>query len=106
MTGASFDSAVTSVWGAGAGVGQYAGCGLVGCLGGVLFVVDGDAGEQGPVEDASFGGVALGVEVVDVVAGGVVADLLGDELFVGLEIFLAEAGVQAGFAAFGVGRMR
>ncbi|GEM_PF-5633161 len=56
-------------------------------------------------------GVGVAVEclagrVVDVVAGGVVADLLGDELFVGLEIFLAEAGVQAGFAAFGVGRMR
>ena len=49
----------------GTGVGQYAGCGLVGCVGGV-FVVDGDAVEQGPVEDASFGWFALGVEVVEV----------------------------------------
>ncbi|MEL4503802.1 hypothetical protein AAEX63_02730 [Luteococcus sp. H138] len=45
-------------------VGQDAGCGLVGCVGGVLFVVDGDAGEQGAVEDASFGWFALVVEVV------------------------------------------
>ena len=65
MTGASFDCAVAWVWGAGAGVGQYGGGGLAGCVGGV-FVVDGDAGEQGAVEDASFGGVALGVEVVEV----------------------------------------
>ena len=47
------------------GVGEDAGGGLVGCVGGVLFVVDGDAGEQGAVEDASFGWVALVVEVVE-----------------------------------------
>nr|WP_233190991.1 hypothetical protein [Brachybacterium sp. UMB0905] len=49
-----------------AGVGEDAGGGLVGCVGGVLFVVDGDAGEQGAVEDASFGWFALVVEVVEV----------------------------------------
>ncbi|QIN29835.1 hypothetical protein EW640_11545 [Brevibacterium luteolum] len=32
-----------------AGVGEDAGGGLLGCVGGVLFVVDGDAGEQGSV---------------------------------------------------------
>ncbi|WP_454932116.1 hypothetical protein [Actinomyces oricola] len=43
-------------------MGEDAGGGLVGGVGGVLFVVDGDAGEQGAVEDASFGFelVALG----------------------------------------------
>ncbi|MCT1411449.1 hypothetical protein M3D57_06540 [Corynebacterium sanguinis] len=49
-----------------AGVGEDAGCGLLGSVGGVLFVVDGDAGEQGAVEDASFGWFALVVEVVEV----------------------------------------
>ncbi|WP_211260097.1 hypothetical protein [Actinomyces radicidentis] len=49
-----------------AGVGEDAGGGLLGCVGGVLFVVDGDAGEQGAVEDASFGWVALVIEVVEV----------------------------------------
>ena len=49
-----------------AGVGEDAGGGLVGCVGGVLFVVDGDAGEQGAVEDASFCWFALVVEVVEV----------------------------------------
>lgn len=49
-----------------AGVGKDAGRRLLGCVGGVLFVVDGDAGEQGAVEDASFGGFALVVEVVQV----------------------------------------
>ena len=49
-----------------AGVGEDAGGGLVGCVGGVLFVVDGDAGEQGGVEDASFCWFALVVEVVEV----------------------------------------
>ena len=38
-----------------AGVGKDAGGGLVGSVGGVLFIVDSDAGEQGAVEDASFG---------------------------------------------------
>ena len=49
-----------------AGVGEDAGCGLLECVGGVLFVVDSDAGEQGAVEDASFGWFALTVEVVEV----------------------------------------
>lgn len=49
-----------------AGVGEDAGCGLLGSVGGVLFVVDGDAGEQGAIEDASFGWFALVVEVVEV----------------------------------------
>ncbi|WP_246043252.1 hypothetical protein [Tessaracoccus massiliensis] len=49
-----------------AGVGEDAGCGLLGSVGGVLFVVDGDAGEQGAVEDPSFGWFALVVEVVEV----------------------------------------
>ena len=49
-----------------AGVGEDAGYGLLGCVGGVFFVVDGDAGEQGAVEDASFGWFALVVEVVEV----------------------------------------
>ena len=48
------------------GVGEDAGCGLLGGVGGVFFVVDGDAGEQGLVEDASFGWFALGVKVVEV----------------------------------------
>jgi len=47
-------------------VGEDAGGGLVGCVGGVLSVVDGDAGEQGGVEDASFCWFALVVEVVEV----------------------------------------
>ena len=41
-------------WGIDAGLGEDARGGLVGGVGGVLFVVDGDAGEQGAVEDASF----------------------------------------------------
>ncbi|WP_158025078.1 hypothetical protein [Bowdeniella nasicola] len=49
-----------------AGVGEDAGCGLLGSVGGVFFVVDGDAGEQGAVEDAPFGWFALVVEVVEV----------------------------------------
>ena len=49
-----------------AGVSEYAGGGLVGCVGGVLFVVDGDAGEQSAVEDSSFGWFALVVEIVEV----------------------------------------
>ena len=49
-----------------AGVCEDAGGGLLGGVGGVLFVVDGDAGEQGAVEDASFGWFALVVEVVEV----------------------------------------
>ena len=49
-----------------AGVGKDADGGLVGCVGGVLFAIDGDAGEQGAVEDASFGWFALVVEVVEV----------------------------------------
>ena len=52
------------------GVGEDAGRRLLGGTGGVLFVVDGDAGEQGAVEDAWFGGFALGVEVVELVALG------------------------------------
>lgn len=44
-------------------MGKDAGGGLVGCVGSVLFIVDGDAGEQGAVEDASFGWGALVVEV-------------------------------------------
>ena len=48
------------------GVGEDAGGGLLGGVDGVLFVVDGDKGEQGAVEDASFGGFALVVEVVEV----------------------------------------
>ena len=36
-----------------AGVGVDGGGGLLGCVGGVFFVVDGDAGEQGAVEDAA-----------------------------------------------------
>ncbi|WP_223845673.1 hypothetical protein [Dermabacter vaginalis] len=48
-----------------AGVGEDGGGGLLGCVGGGFFVVDGDAGEQGAVEDASFGWVALVVEVVE-----------------------------------------
>lgn len=48
------------------GVGEDADDGLLGGVGGVLFVVDGDAGEQGAVEDASFGWFALVVEVVEV----------------------------------------
>ena len=47
------------------GVGEDAGGGLVGCVGG-LFVVDGDAGEQGVVENALFGWFALVVEVAEV----------------------------------------
>ena len=47
-------------------MGEDAGGGLLGCVGGVFFVVDGDAGEQGAVEDASFGWFALVVEVVEV----------------------------------------
>ncbi|WP_232622505.1 hypothetical protein [Actinomyces oris] len=47
-------------------MGEDAGGDLLGGVGGVLFVVDGDAGEQGAVEDASFGGFALVVEVVEV----------------------------------------
>lgn len=39
----------------GAGVGEDAGCGLIGGVGGVLIVVEGDADEQGAVEYASFG---------------------------------------------------
>ena len=49
-----------------AGVSEDAGGGLVGCVGGVLFVVDGDAGEQSAVEDSSFGWFALVVEIVEV----------------------------------------
>ncbi|WP_425304150.1 transposase [Brevibacterium ravenspurgense] len=49
-----------------AGVGEDFRGGLLGCVGGVLFVVDGDAGEQGAVEGASFGWFALAVEVVEV----------------------------------------
>ena len=49
-----------------AGVCEDAGGGLLGGVGGVLFVVDGDAGEQGAIEDASFGWFALVVEVVEV----------------------------------------
>ena len=48
------------------GVCEDAGGGLLGGIGGVLFVVDGDAGEQGAVEDASFGWFALVVELVEV----------------------------------------
>jgi len=48
------------------GVRENSDGGLVGCVGGVLFVVDGDAGEQGTAEDASFGWFALVVEVVEV----------------------------------------
>lgn len=51
--------------GADAGVGKDGGGGLLGCAGGVFFIVDGDAGEQGAVEDASFGWGALVVEVVE-----------------------------------------
>ncbi|MEX3609838.1 helix-turn-helix domain-containing protein [Rothia sp. LK2588] len=47
-------------------MGEDAGGGPVGGVGWVLFVVDGDAGEQGAVEDASFGWFALVVEVVEV----------------------------------------
>ena len=49
-----------------AGVGKDADGGLVGCVGGVLFAIDGDAGEQGRVEDASLCWFALVVEVVEV----------------------------------------
>ena len=49
-----------------AGAGKDAGGGLVGCVGGVLFIVDGDAGKQGAVEDASFGWGTLVVEVIEV----------------------------------------
>ena len=38
-----------------AGVREDAGCSLIGCVGGVLIVVEGDADEQGAVEYASFG---------------------------------------------------
>lgn len=48
------------------GVREDAGRRLLRGVGGVLFVVDGDAGEQGAVEDASFGWFALVVEVVEV----------------------------------------
>ncbi|MDU5968409.1 MAG: hypothetical protein E6Z04_05370, partial [Cutibacterium avidum] len=41
------------------GVGEDAGGGLVGGVGGVLFVVDGDVGEQGAVENASYGWFTL-----------------------------------------------
>ncbi|MCT2025599.1 hypothetical protein [Dermabacter hominis] len=37
--------------GADAGVGKDGGGGLLGCAGGVFFIVDGDAGEQGAVEE-------------------------------------------------------
>lgn len=40
---------------------------LVRCVGGVLFVVDGDAGDQGALEDAAIGWFALVLEVVGVV---------------------------------------
>ncbi|WP_210424435.1 hypothetical protein [Gephyromycinifex aptenodytis] len=46
-------------------MGEVDGGALVGCVGGVLVVVDGGAGEQGTVEDASFGRFALVVEVVE-----------------------------------------
>ncbi|WP_200810186.1 hypothetical protein [Brachybacterium nesterenkovii] len=49
-----------------AGVCEDVGGGLLGGVGGVLFVVDGDAGEQGAVEDASFRWFALVVELVEV----------------------------------------
>ena len=88
------------------GVGEDAGGGLLGCVGGVLFVVDGDAGEQGAVEDASFGWFALVVEVVEVdqefselvqacsgvgVGGGEVVEPSGD---------LVKAGADAVLFAF------
>lgn len=44
------------------GVGEGAGGGLVGCVGGVLIVVDGDVSDHDAVEDASFGWFALVVE--------------------------------------------
>ncbi|WP_220456735.1 hypothetical protein [Changpingibacter yushuensis] len=47
-------------------MGEDAGGGLLGGVGGVLFVVDGDVGEQGAVEDASFGWFALVVGLVEV----------------------------------------
>ena len=47
-------------------MGENARGGLAGCVGGVLFVVDGDAGEQGTLEDASFGGFSPVAEVVEV----------------------------------------
>ena len=49
-----------------AGVDEDAGGGLVGYVGGVLFVFDGGAGEQGAVEVASYGGFSPVVEVVEV----------------------------------------
>lgn len=48
------------------GVGKDAGGGLLRSLGGVRFVIDGDAGDQGAVEDAAFGWIALVVEGVEV----------------------------------------
>ena len=48
------------------GVGEDADGGLGGYVGGVLFVVDGDVGEQCAVEDAAFGWFAIAVEVVEV----------------------------------------
>ena len=86
-----------------AGVGKDAGGGLLGGVGGVLFVVDGDAGEQGAVEYASFGWFALVVEVdeefgelVQACSGvgvgvGEVVELCGD---------LVEAGADAVLFAF------
>ncbi|RFT46854.1 hypothetical protein DMY01_00570 [Cutibacterium avidum] len=45
------------------GVGEDAGGGLVGDVGGVLFVVDGDVGEQGAVENASYGWFTLAAKI-------------------------------------------
>ena len=86
-----------------AGVGKDAGGGLVGCVGGVLFVVDGDAGEQGAVEYASFGWFALVVEV-DEEFGELVQACSGVGVGVGEVVEpggdLVEAGADAVLFAF------
>ena len=88
-----------------AGVGKDAGGGLVGCVGGVLFIVDGDAGKQGAVEDASFGWGALVVEVDEEFGELVehVGEDLPDVLRLGQGVALVGA-FDLGFGAFGEDR--
>ena len=84
-----------------AGVRKDAGGCLIGCVGGVLFIVNDDAGEQGAVEDAPFGWFVLAVEVVEVNQefGELVQPCSGVGLGVGEVVEpcsdLAEAGADA-----------
>ncbi|HOA26371.1 MAG TPA: hypothetical protein PKG51_02535 [Arachnia sp.] len=68
----------------GAGVGaQDRGDGLHGLGGDVFGVIDGDLGEQCPVEHPAFGGFGFGVEVSQV--GEDVEDRVESDLRVGVE---------------------